>query len=193
MISDHETSHELLIKKEKMMEHQHIYKEVESKIYEAAGGRSIKKMLELQKAFKVKLHLKTTRVDWRTKTGIILWFCDNWDKIRDVISTPGEVPKMMNDIANSRKGFSKRPYKRRSLPQPNEKETLYFPFLMMDCPDLFSLMKKQNFQLKTQVLKTARMIIHSQKYLLINRKLQYQSCVKLAGMTYSMKARNKTK
>ena len=42
-------------------------------------------ILDLQKRVKQDLGLRTSRVDWRTKTGIILWFCENWERISPII------------------------------------------------------------------------------------------------------------
>ena len=106
-------SGELELKKEKMVEHKGIYRDVESRIYEVAGGRSIRHMLQLQQMFKDKLKLKTARVDWRTKVGIILWFCDHWAIVSKVLNCPEEVSKLSNEIANGKKTLTKRPYRRR--------------------------------------------------------------------------------
>ena len=74
-------SRELRLKKDKMKSHKKEYLAVQTMVYAAAGGISMDEILDLQKRVKQDLGLRTSRVDWRTKTGIILWFCDNWEVI----------------------------------------------------------------------------------------------------------------
>lgn len=68
-----------------MKSHKGDFAIVESKIYDVAGGISMDEILDLQKKVKEDTGIKTSRVDWRTKTGIILWFCENWSRISPII------------------------------------------------------------------------------------------------------------
>jgi hypothetical protein len=79
------SSKELRVKKERLRNHKTEYANIESKVFEVAGGISMDEIHDLQKRVKASLRLKTSRVDWRTKTGIILWFCENWSIISPVI------------------------------------------------------------------------------------------------------------
>ena len=90
-MSDPEPSQELQVKRSKLEKYRHIYKEVETEIYRQAQGSKIKDLVELQKKYKNVYNLKTSRVDWRTKTGIILWFCDHYNIIsKDISFTDGK-------------------------------------------------------------------------------------------------------
>ena len=113
MRNETDKSGELGIKREKYIEHQDIYKDVEMRIYDVAGGRSIRHMLQLQKYFKDKLKLKTARVDWRTKTGIILWFCDHWNLVKEILDNPVKGSTIASELENSKKTLTKRPYIRK--------------------------------------------------------------------------------
>ena len=65
-------SRELKLKKEKLKQHQEEFSNIEEIVYQTAGGISMDELLDLQKKIKKDLRLRTSRVDWRTKTGIIL-------------------------------------------------------------------------------------------------------------------------
>ena len=49
---------------------------------DVAGGNTLEELVRLQKVVKARFKLRTSRVDWRTKTGVILWFCENWKIIQ---------------------------------------------------------------------------------------------------------------
>lgn len=68
-------------KREKMEEYQYIYGIVRQRVYDLSRGKTFKDLRRLQKCVKNCLKLGTKRVDWRTKEGIILWFCENWEVI----------------------------------------------------------------------------------------------------------------
>ena len=74
-------SKEIKIKKNKLKNYKENFSEVETIVFDVAGGISMDNILKLQRKIKEDTGLRTSRVDWRTKTGIILWFCDNWEVI----------------------------------------------------------------------------------------------------------------
>ena len=89
---------ELEIKEMHMREYEPIYKVVEDAVKLHAGEDSIKKYHELQKKIKKDCKLRTSRVDWRTKVGIILWFCKNWNIIQPCLM-PGQSNSEEDDEA----------------------------------------------------------------------------------------------
>lgn len=76
-------SRELEIKSIRMKEYKEIYSEVETIVRDLSGGTTIHSYRELQKSAKDLLCLRTQRADWRTKQGIILWFCEHWKLIKE--------------------------------------------------------------------------------------------------------------
>lgn len=75
------------MKKDRFKNHKGIYGQVETKVYDVAGGVSMNEVLKLQRRVKESTGIKTSRVDWRTKTGVILWFCVNWNRIAPIIDS----------------------------------------------------------------------------------------------------------
>ena len=131
-------SRELKLKKEKLKQHQEEFSNIEEIVYQTAGGISMDELLDLQKKIKKDLRLRTSRVDWRTKTGIILWFCEHWDIISKVINTYA-----VQSNTHEREGSSSPD----ASPVP-EKESfpIEFPeitFNQCECPTFF---EEENFE-----------------------------------------------
>ena len=94
-------SKELKLKKEKMKHHIEDFSRIEEIVYKAAGGMSMDEILDLQRRVKKDLGLRTSRVDWRTKTGVILWFCENWKIISQKIDSYTPTIQEINSDACS--------------------------------------------------------------------------------------------
>ena len=94
-------SKEIKIKKNKLKNYKDNFSEVESIVFDVAGGISMDNILKLQRRIKEDTGLRTSRVDWRTKTGIILWFCENWEKINPVLHKYKASPAQSEEVSES--------------------------------------------------------------------------------------------
>lgn len=67
--------------KERMGEYGSIIQMVRRHLAEKCGIKSFPDLRNYQDCVKKCLHIPTHRIDWRTKKGIYLWFCENWEQI----------------------------------------------------------------------------------------------------------------
>lgn len=120
-------SRELKMKKDRFKNHKGIYGAVETKVYDVAGGVSMTEVLKLQRRIKESTGIKTSRVDWRTKTGVILWFCVNWNRINPIIdSFKQESSACLTDSSETEQVSS--PQVQSSINAIIEQETFVNPF-----------------------------------------------------------------
>lgn len=94
-------SFELKLKKELMMQYRGLFDPIQSKVISAAGGKSYNELRKIQACVKQALRINTKRVNWRTRDGILLWFCENWSQIAPFLETLKSQPSKASSQINS--------------------------------------------------------------------------------------------
>lgn len=58
-----------------------ILNDMDTLLEEATGSKAAISLIAFQKHIKQYLSIKTVRGDWRTRQGVVLWFCAHWSDI----------------------------------------------------------------------------------------------------------------
>lgn len=85
-------SKERLLKQERMDKYKDVYNQIQMDVIDLAGGKTYNDLRNIQAYVKKHLHIRTKRVDWRTRDGVMLWFCENWAQISPFLER-GKQPK----------------------------------------------------------------------------------------------------